>query len=104
TSTDGPAHQVILSPYFIDMTEVTELAYKACADADPIGCPAPTGFDPQNQPDLPVTGVVWDAAVAYCKSVGKRLPTEAEWERAARHTDARPFPWSGTTFDCTYAN
>jgi formylglycine-generating enzyme required for sulfatase activity len=99
---EAPAHQVVLSRFFIDRTEVTQAAYAACAS-----CTAPSAnYTPQATPMKPVSNVTWDQAVAFCASVGKHLPTEAQWEKAARGgADARSYPWGETTTNpCLYAN
>jgi formylglycine-generating enzyme required for sulfatase activity len=98
---ERPAHQVAVRGFFLDETEVTNEAYGACVDAgtcrphDPKSAAVnKLGEDRMyRKPRQPVSAVSWDDATAYCASVGKRLPTEAEWERAARGDDGRRFPW-----------
>ncbi|MFP4029638.1 MAG: SUMF1/EgtB/PvdO family nonheme iron enzyme [Candidatus Brocadiia bacterium] len=86
--------------YYIDKTEVTNAEYQKFIDAT--DHPAPHGWEerhfPKDQANLPVTGVSLKDARAYAKWAGKRLPTEAQWEKAARGPDQRPFPW-GESFD-----
>lgn len=93
-----PAREVYLDAYYIDTYEVTNEEYALCVAAG--ACTKPyqrKGFD---APKQPVGGVTWFQASAYCSWVGKRLPTEAEWEKAARGTDARTYPWGNTRPDC----
>jgi formylglycine-generating enzyme required for sulfatase activity len=99
----SPRHHVQLSAFFIDQTEVTQAQYKACVDAHV--CRTPSGdWRPAARPSHPVAGVSWDDAVAYCGFAGGQLPTEAQWEYAARGTDERVYPWGNEKPSCARTN
>jgi iron(II)-dependent oxidoreductase len=90
---EGPAREVYVDAFYIDKYEVTNVQYekfwKSTGHRPPLNWGKP-GF---NGPDQPVTGVSWEDAADYAAWAGKRLPSEAEWEKAARGTDSRRYPW-----------
>jgi formylglycine-generating enzyme required for sulfatase activity len=90
-----------LTSFWIDQTEVTRQQYQRCVDADV--CEAAEASEFSTEPDQPVNNINWFQAQAYCEWRGARLPTEVEWEYAARGTDGWVFPW-GDEFDGTRAN
>jgi sulfatase modifying factor 1 len=101
---EGKAHPVTLSSFDLDRTEVTVASYGRCVSAG--GCPpAEISSDDArfSRPSLPITHVRFDDAVSYCRWAGGRLPTEAEWEYAARGVEEREFPW-GNVYNPRLAN
>ncbi len=101
---EKPQHRVTLDAYWIDKTEVTNDQYGKCVGAG--ACAAPGGSDYYNgvKNQRPVVYVRWGDAATYCEWVGRRLPSEAEWEKAARGTDGRMYPWGNALPDGTLAN
>jgi formylglycine-generating enzyme required for sulfatase activity len=98
-----PQHAVTLDGFWIDRTEVTNAQYALCVadgDCEEASYADDAGF---NGDDYPAAGVSWEAAADYCAWAGARLPTEAEWEYAARGTRGYIFPW-GDDFDCSRGN
>jgi serine/threonine protein kinase len=107
-----PAHKVFLDAFYIDKYEVTNAAYDACVYAVECRRPLQTGSATRNTyfnnevfANHPVIYVDWKMAKAYCEWRGARLPTEAEWEKAARGMeDERIYPWGDTEKDCSLGN
>ena len=115
-SEKNPLRIIYLEPFSIDKYEVTNALYRRCvADG---GCTVPSlisDYPPAfheegkdwykdiSRDDYPVVGLIWKQAGEYCRWAGKRLPTAAEWEKAARGTDGRTYPW-GNAWEGSSAN
>lgn len=106
-----PAHLIDLEAFYIDKYEVTNAMYDACVYAVKCRKPQQMGSSKQSLyysnpvfAKYPVIYVDWKMANAYCAWRGARLPSEAEWEKAARGTDVRAYPWGSDKPDCSYAN
>lgn len=105
-SDNVPHHEVHVSEFEIDLTEVTVADYRRCVDVSQ--CDLPEEDDRCNcyiegRDDHPMSCVSWYQAKAYCQWTGRRLCTEAEWEKAARGTDGRAYPWGNEQATCEYA-
>lgn len=104
-----PEHKVYLNAYWIDKTEVSNAMYALCLQAGKcMDALAKSGLNPYfGKPEYanePVIYVTWYDADGYCKWAGRRLPTEAEWEKAARGTDGRDYPWGDIPPSMEYLN
>jgi len=100
-SSISPIHTVYLSDYYIDQTEVANVAYRKCVDAGVCQPPYNTSSSTRSNyygnsefDNYPVIYVDWNMANTYCVWRDARLPTESEWEKSARGTDGRYFPWN----------
>ncbi len=100
---EEPLHAVELGAFYVDRTEVSRGDYLSCIETGP--CTAPAGdFDGTSDASLPVVSVTWFQAEAYCSWMGKGLPTEAQWEKAARGTEAATYPWGMGAPACGHVN
>jgi sulfatase modifying factor 1 len=101
---EGDSHPVTISAFDMDRTEVTVSAYERCVAAGTCAPPElPPGVTGFLEPGLPITHIRWDDAATFCRWAGGRLPTEAEWEYAARGAEDREFPW-GNVYNPHLAN
>ncbi|MFQ5450756.1 MAG: formylglycine-generating enzyme family protein [Nitrospinaceae bacterium] len=101
---ENPAHKVYVDAFYIDIHETTNAEYLAYVKATGAREPAFTQNPDFNGPRQPVVGVSWKEAEKYCQWSGKRLPTEAEWEKASRGQRIIEYPWGNDAPDSTRLN
>jgi serine/threonine-protein kinase len=110
-SNEKPQHTVHLDAFWIDQTDVTNVMYAKCVSAG--ACNKPDGLSSYTHSsyygntqfdNYPVIHVNWSMADTYCKWAGRHLPTEAQWEKAARGADGRTYPWGNNGPDNTLLN
>ncbi len=107
---ERPSRQVSLDAFWIDIYEVSVGQYRACVDTGACTTPVKThqhheayNWDASGRGSHPINGVTWSQAKSYCAWKNKDLPTEAQWEKAARGTSAAPYPWGEAPPDCRRA-
>ncbi len=99
---ERPRMRVTVSPFFMDTYEVTNEQYFKCVEAGK--CDPPIKYYPMfARPKQPVVAVSWYESYDYCKFADKRLPTEAEWEKAARGPNGETYPWGNQPASCNRA-
>jgi len=106
---EKPEHTVYLDAFWIDQTDVTDKMYAFCVSANQCNPPSNPSSDPNyygnsEYRNYPVIYVSWGDAMTYCKWAARQLPTEAQWEKAARGTDGRIYPWGNDAPDTTLLN
>ena len=99
---EQPQATIWLDAFLMDITEVTVEAHDACVASGKCK-PARTIYQDMSRPKQPKVGVRWYDAVEFCAAMNKHLPTEAEWEKAARGTDGRRYPWGDEPATCALA-
>jgi len=106
-----PLHTVYLDAYYIDKTEVTNAQYALCVTVGACEQPNNTSslkrspyYGESSYDNYPVINVSWDDASKYCKWAGRELPTEAQWEKAARGESVRAYPWGDDEPTCDWVN
>jgi branched-chain amino acid transport system substrate-binding protein len=100
-SDEKPFHKVYLDTFWIDKTEVTNAMFAQFVEGSGY---LNAGSSTWGNPDHPVTEVTWEDAIAYCDWMGRRLPSEAQWEKAARGADGRKYPWGDSPTTGNLAN
>ena len=105
---ETPEHKVTLNAFYIDRTEVTNSMYAECVNAGACDIPSSIEVNPRfydlHFANYPIVYVSWQSAMDYCAWIGGRLPTEAEWEKAARGTSRRKYPWKESYPSATNVN